>query len=417
MKTIGKKTYDTLIATYTVGAVLGEGGSGQVFAVTNEEGEEFALKALRGDRVPSDKLRRFRNEISFCKREVHSGIIRIVDEGFIVNGNAKLPFYVMPRFAGTLRKNTPSPLAPDETLRRFVRVLDAVEAAHLNGVWHRDLKPENILIGSSLGDVVVADFGIAHFAEGLLHTAVETRDDAKLANFAYAAPEQRQRSGPVDQRADIFALGLILNELFTGEIPHGKSHKLIASVAPHLGYLDGLVDEMLHQLPQSRPATIGAIKQQLIARGNEFVALQRLSEMRSTVVPAAEAPVVPDLSFAGFDYQSGQLLITLNQDPPSGWISLFHDPPGGHSEVIGYGPGQFSLRGRTLSVAVPERLIETVVMNARDYASKATIGLRSKLAEEAKRTELQARETLRRRVAEEEERTRVLARLRKLELG
>lgn len=415
MSIIGRK-YETLIATYTVKAVLGEGGSGLVLAVTNDTGEDYALKALKGGRIPSEKLRRFRNEISFCKRDVHAGIIRVLDDGFITEADAKLPFYVMSRYPGTLRKLTPSSDAPDNTLKTFVKVLDAVEAAHLNGVWHRDLKPENILIGQS-SEVVVADFGIAHFGEELLHTAVETRDDAKLANFAYAAPEQKQRGTKIDQRADIFALGLMLNELFTGEIPHGKSHKTIASVAPQFAYLDELVDQMLHQTPSSRPETIAVVKQQLIARGNEFVALQKISELQKVVVPATEVSAVPDLSFVQFDYQSGRLLITLDREPPRGWIQFFQNPPDGHSELVGYGPDRFSLSGRTLSIAAPEHVVEGVVNHAREYARKATRGLTQRLAEEAKRAEREAREVVKRQLAAEEERARILARLNKLAPG
>jgi serine/threonine protein kinase len=340
----------------------------------------------------------------------------VIDDGFVTEGDAKLPFYVMSRYPGTLRRHLPSSGPPHETLQTFVKVLDAVEAAHLSGVWHRDLKPENILIGPAR-EVVVADFGIAHFGEDLLHTAVETRDDAKLANFAYAAPEQRQRGTKIDQRADIFALGLILNELFTGEIPHGKSHKTIGAVAPNLAYLDALVDQMLHQDPQARPETIGTLKQQLIARGHEFVALQKLSELRKVVVPATDVPPVPDVSFVGFDYRGGTLLITLDEEPPRGWMRFFQDPPDGHSEIVGYGPHQFSLRGRILSIAAPEQFVERVVAHAQEYARKATRGLTQQLADEARRTEQQAQEALKRHIEEEEERARIRARLSKLAPG
>jgi eukaryotic-like serine/threonine-protein kinase len=74
-------------------------------------------------------------------------------------------------------------------------------------VFHRDLKPENILYDRNADRLVVADFGIAHFEEDQLLTAVETKDRERLANFKYAAPEQGIRGRPVDHRADIFAFG------------------------------------------------------------------------------------------------------------------------------------------------------------------------------------------------------------------
>jgi serine/threonine protein kinase len=106
---------------------------------------------------------------------------------------------------------------------------------------------------------VLADFGIAHFSEDVLLSAIETGNQERLANFAYAAPEQRVRGSNVGAPADIWALGLMLNEFFTDQLILGKGHKLIASIAPEYARLDALVDLMLRQSPQERPA-IGSIK-------------------------------------------------------------------------------------------------------------------------------------------------------------
>jgi serine/threonine protein kinase len=87
------------------------------------------------------------------------------------------------------------------------------------GVNHRDLKPENILYHMESNTLGVADFGIARFRQEDLITAVKTGPQEKLANFVYAAPEQRFAGRPVDLRADIYALRLIMNEMYTGEVP------------------------------------------------------------------------------------------------------------------------------------------------------------------------------------------------------
>src|SRR3981081_1724934 len=107
-------------------------------------------------------------------------------------------------------------VVPLEVLPLFVKILDGVEAAHLQGVIHRDLKPENILVDSKGAHPAIADFGIASFTEDLLVTSVETAPTQRLANFQYAAPEQRLGGRTVRDTADIYALGLILNEMFTG---------------------------------------------------------------------------------------------------------------------------------------------------------------------------------------------------------
>ena len=169
----------------------------------------------------------------------------------------------MPLAQGSLRNLMADGIHADAVLKYFGQILNGVESAHLQNVWHRDLKPENILV---LDDsrLAIADFGIARFAEEELYTLVNTDQNTRLANFLYAAPEQRNRGAPVDQRADIYALGLILNEMFTREVPHGTDYKIIGSVAPQYAYLDDLVAEMLRQSADARPATIDIIKLALV---------------------------------------------------------------------------------------------------------------------------------------------------------
>jgi serine/threonine protein kinase len=154
----------------------------------------------------------------------------------------------MPLLASTLRKYMQAGISQDQVLRVFSDILDGVEAAHLQGVIHRDLKPENLLVSEDKR-IVVADFGIAHFREEELFTAVETRATDKLANYRYSAPEQRMPGGVVNRRADVFAMGYILNEMFTGDVPHGAGYQRIAEVAPDYAYLDPLVDAMIQQSP------------------------------------------------------------------------------------------------------------------------------------------------------------------------
>ena len=100
--------------------------------------------------------------------------------------------------------------------------------------------------------LALADFGTARFTEDELYTAVETKAQDRLANFLYAAPEQRVRGKNIDTRADIYAIGLILNEMFTHEVPQGSGYKTIASIAPEYSYLDEIVDKIIRQIPDER---------------------------------------------------------------------------------------------------------------------------------------------------------------------
>ena len=141
---------------------------------------------------------------------------------------------------------------PAKLLLLFADVLNGVAYAHEHSIWHRDLKPENILITEDENIAVVTDFGIAHFDDEYLHTIVDTMPRERLANFRYAAPEQRSK-GEVDQRADIYALGLILYELFTGQLLQGTQHRRIGAVDANYLYLDPIVETMTCQSPDDRP--------------------------------------------------------------------------------------------------------------------------------------------------------------------
>src|SRR5258708_6905228 len=194
----------------------------------------------------------------------------------------------MPYYGSTLRDLIKKQLPMGERLPLYVQVLDSVEAAHLLGVCHRDIKPENVLYDSTTKQIVLADFGIARFTEDELLTIIETGPTERLANFAYAAPEQRIAGKTVGQPADIYALGLILNEMFTGEIPQGAGFRKIKEAAPDLAYLDELVDMMVQQRPEQRIQSVARVKQELIERGNAFVNLQKLELLKKQVVPESD---------------------------------------------------------------------------------------------------------------------------------
>jgi serine/threonine protein kinase len=210
------QTFETTFNVYTEVGFIGEGGAGKVYRVADEEGRCFALKLLRVASMQHRK--RFRNEIAFCSKRSSPHIVTVLDHGFTIVADWRCPFYIMPLYATTLRALMAKGLQHDKVLPYYSQILDGVEAAHLQEVVHRDLKPENVLCDPSTDNLVIADFGIARFTEESLFTAVETRPQERLANFVYAAPEQRVRGGKISSQADIYALGLILNEMFTRQV-------------------------------------------------------------------------------------------------------------------------------------------------------------------------------------------------------
>jgi serine/threonine protein kinase len=159
-------------------------------------------------------------------------------------------------------------IAATEIITVFEKILDGIAAAHTRRVWHRDLKPENILVSKDLTDVRIADFGIAHFEQDELYSEANTKAGDRLANFRYAAPEQRDPNAEKDHRADIFALGLMLHEMFTGEVPQGTSYRKIGDVEPEFGHLDAVVERMIRQRADDRPSSSTEVRQLIRNSGN-----------------------------------------------------------------------------------------------------------------------------------------------------
>ncbi|MCB9492534.1 MAG: serine/threonine protein kinase [Dehalococcoidia bacterium] len=293
------RVFETSFSTYTSKGSIGQGGNGFVHRVVNEDGTEFALKILSPDAAnKTEKLKRFRNELAFCKKCEHPGIVKIIDEGFAAFGDLKLPFYVMPLYAGTLREAMGTEGFRHRASEHFVAILDALQAAHSANVIHRDLKPENILRDAEADRYVLADFGIAHFDEEMLATSIETRPNARMANYLYAAPEQKRPGRAVDLRADLFAIGLMINEAFTGEVLQGTGFKKVGDVDPEAAFLDGIVNKLTEQEPERRlPSAAEAIR--LIEAGSA-------SETQAEQLRAA-AP--PDPRYSGVELAVLDLLL------------------------------------------------------------------------------------------------------------
>jgi serine/threonine protein kinase len=319
----------------------------------------------------------------------------------------------MPRYSGTLRKQMGS-ITQETIMVFFSQILDGVEAAHLAKVWHRDLKPENILYEQRQNRLVVADFGIAHFEEEEIFTAIETKAIDRLANFQYSAPEQRVRNSKVDSRADIFALGLILNEMFTGEILQGIGHKRIADVAPDYGYLDGIVEAMSQQNPANRPESIEKVKMELIGRRNAFIALQKYDDAKRQVVPISEVPEFIPVQIVSLDYDAGTLNLKFSRNVPPGWAQEFNNPRGGHSALMGYGPEQFAIRGDAAVIGVrdDESFIQKIVDHAKNYVEAANCNYALQMQEQAAREERQRRAALEKQIAEAEKKKNILANIK-----
>jgi eukaryotic-like serine/threonine-protein kinase len=301
-------------------------------------------------------------------------------------------------------------IAPDGVLPIFAKILDGMEAAHLLGAVHRDLKPENILFEAKANMPAVADFGIASFTDDIVATAVETGPGQKLANFQYAAPEQRTRGREVGAPADIYALGLMLNEMFTNDIPHGTEYQLIGAVQKEYGYLDAVVARMLRQNPADRYQNIAELKGAISHHHAEFENIQKLNALNGVVIPAGE--IDDPLAFnppkiSNVYWENGHLTITLDRPVHDGWVRNGLLNMGGHTSVMNIGPERFQFRENIVRVGCADDDAQRVIDYFKQWLPRATQRYKYHLEEHLKRQAHERTEKLKRERAAEEQRLRV----------
>jgi serine/threonine protein kinase len=320
------RIFQSAFETYRGGAQLGQGGTGFVMKATAASGETVAIKVFRPSHARHSSDARFRNEIRFGEQAGHKNVVRVLDHGAVDLDGAPAPFYVMPLYPQTLRHLMTPRIDHALALKAFQAMLDGVECAHLKSVIHRDLKPENVLASRAGEKIVIADFGAAQFSDSALYEAAKTKLADRLANHRYCAPEQAIPGQPVDQTADIYALGLMLNEMFTGEVMRGSSPTSIGSVAPAYAYLDALVDRMTKQKRSERIQSIATIKSELSDITRVHFARQRVDQLSSAVIQD-DGPNDPTFRspprIIDRDWDREHLSFTFSAAPPPLWKQIF----------------------------------------------------------------------------------------------
>ena len=310
---------------YRITKKLGEGGMGVVFAGVHEKlGRGVAIKILRHDLCNSqEQLQRFQREAELVTKIGHPNIVAVYDFGRIADGSL---YYVMEVLKGESVRDrlTRGPLGDTELAIVFAQLLSALKAAHDLGAVHRDLKPDNVFLVQGDPDepptVKLLDFGVAKIRnpqnteapaapeEGSdVEAALASKGKDQLATAAgaimgtpaYMAPEQIKGAGKVDQRADIYALGIMLFEAIVGKRPFtGQSfgellaqHLFEEAPAPSVVHLelklrdrgvnwdrlDALVKRTLAKSPDERYPDCGS----LLADLEEVFGKQRFAGMNA----------------------------------------------------------------------------------------------------------------------------------------
>lgn len=409
-----KKNYvfESPYEQYTNIELIGAGGSGEVFKVKNKEHTIVALKLLRARGVSTEKIKRFKNEINLLRNFKNKNIVQILDEGYCIDGDQKRNFYVMPFYDKNLRSLINEGIKHEKVLSLFEQILDAIEYAHLKGCWHRDLKPENILTASASDQLILADFGIAHISEDLLVTEVETSHSAKLFNVQYAAPEQRKKGAKVDHRCDMYALGLILNELFTAEVPHGSNFKTINSVNGDFAYLDGIVQKLISQSPADRFQSVAELKVRLAVEQKKEASLQRLDKISNEVV--GDETITDELyknlpQIKDFDYDNGHLYANLTVWINSKWKQGFTTGSFSYSSM--FHPSMVKFGDDYLTLNSSSDYASQAADMLREWVNSANIKYKQIIEEEHRRSNLNAKREYEMKIKAEKERLEVLKKL------
>ena len=206
----------THMGAYELVELLGQGGMGAVYLAKHLlKPGLFAVKVPRHEVLSQPGFgRRFRREASVGLKLDHPNIVRVHD--LVIDGDwaaIVMDFVAGPNIE-TLLRNHGGPLPKARVLDLMTQVLDAMEYAHGQGVIHRDLKPKNLMMRPD-GQVQVTDFGVAWLAGG-----EETQAGTGMVGTApYMAPELYTGLRSIDQRADIYALGMTLYKLLVGQLP------------------------------------------------------------------------------------------------------------------------------------------------------------------------------------------------------
>ena len=212
----------TVDGRYRVLSLLARGGMATVYEALDLRLDRVVALKIMHPHLAHDQafVSRFQREARAAARLTHGHVVAVYDQGDD-NGIVYLAMEYVP--GRTLRDvlRQYGPLTPEQALVFLDPVLEALVAAHAAGFVHRDIKPENVLISDD-GRVKVADFGLARAVEADGHSVTQ---GMIIGTVAYLSPEQVER-GEADGRSDVYAAGILLFEMITGQVPHAGESPL-----------------------------------------------------------------------------------------------------------------------------------------------------------------------------------------------
>ncbi|MHB8140516.1 MAG: protein kinase domain-containing protein [Vulcanimicrobiaceae bacterium] len=273
----------TLSGRYELGDLIGRGGTADTYrAIDTRLGREIAVKVLieRSDDVNARLLLEARAMASLN----HPRIVSIFDAGE-ADG---LSYIVMELVKGkTLRDLEGGALTFRQAMGFLIDVLEALDYAHGQGVVHRDIKPSNIMTVEDNSYVKLMDFGLARRSTDVTQT---TRSGQIVGTIAYLAPE-RFLSKPADVRSDLYSVGIVMYEIFTGTVPfRSERDDLVATMFSHVHDLPAPARQVNRAIPEPLERVImRAIEREPAQRYQ--TARQFIVDMKTLVAPQQAAHV------------------------------------------------------------------------------------------------------------------------------
>ena len=259
-----------LFPQFEILEILGQGGMGVVYKARQKDLDRLiALKVLPTSlgREPAF-AERFTREAKALASLNHPNLVAVYSFG-----KAGEHFWFAMEFVDgiNLRQRLKAePVDPTRSLEIVRSICEALAYAHNQGVVHRDIKPENILVDKQ-GRVKITDFGLAKVLGPAGDRDHLTMTHQAMGTPIYMAPEQLERPGQVDHRADIFSLGVVFYELLTGELPLGRFPVPSQKIQVDVGF-DEVVLKALEKEPDRRYQTVGAVRDDVAGLGERRTA-------------------------------------------------------------------------------------------------------------------------------------------------
>jgi tetratricopeptide (TPR) repeat protein/tRNA A-37 threonylcarbamoyl transferase component Bud32 len=285
---------------YAIEREIGAGGMATVYLAEDlKHQRKVAIKVLRSEITAALGADRFHREIRIAAQLEHPNVLTLIDSG---DAEGML-YYVMPYISGeSLREKLAKEheLPINEAVRILRDAVDALAHAHEKGVVHRDIKPDNVLLSGR--HALVTDFGVAKAVSEATGRDKLTTAGVSLGTPTYMAPEQAAADPHIDQRADIYAIGVVAYELLTGRPPFtGNTPQQVLSahvtetpdpVTKHRQTVPPQLEQLVMRCLEKKPADRWQSAEELLP------ALEAVSTPSGGITPTGTQPI------SGFDYEA-----------------------------------------------------------------------------------------------------------------